>query len=528
MEATATRKAGRREWSGLAVIALPCLLYSMDLTVLNLALPSISAQLSPTSAQTLWIVDIYGFLVAGCLITMGNLGDRIGRRRLLLIGASAFGLASVFAAFANTPGLLIAARALLGVTGATLAPSTLSLIRNMFRDPRERTVAIGVWTTSFSVGSAIGPVLGGVMLEHFFWGSVFLLAVPVMVVLLALGPRLLPEFRDATASPLDPTSALLSLFAVLSAIYGLKLWAADGPGWGPGIAIAAGSVLGTGFIRRQRTLADPLVDLSLFRSLSFSVSLGTFTLVAAIVFGSYVLCAQYLQLVLGLSPMQAGLWTLPGSIAVITGSMLAPAILRRVRPAFVMGGGLALAAIGFTLLSHLEVLGLAGLVAGTSLMYLGMGPVVTLGTDLVVGAAPPERAGAAAALSETSSELGGALGIAILGSVATMTYRSELMQLPAAVRAIAGDTLSGALHAATQLPQATASMLLHDARHAFTDALQLTAAGCAVLAAVAAVVATFVLRRVGSEPAETTRHGADPSSDTRISRTSVAPATQSV
>src|SRR3990170_1904108 len=196
-------RAGRREWVGLAVIALACVLYVMDLTVLHLAVPAVSRDLRPSSAQLLWIIDIYGFLVAGSLITMGTLGDRIGRRRLLMIGAAAFGVASILAALSTSAEMLIATRALLGIAGATLAPSTLSLIRNMFLDPRQRTVAIGVWVTSYAVGGAIGPLLGGVMLEFFWWGSVFLLAVPVMGLLLVLGPVLLPEFRDPQSSRLD-------------------------------------------------------------------------------------------------------------------------------------------------------------------------------------------------------------------------------------------------------------------------------------------------------------------------------------
>ena len=223
-------KAGRREWMGLAVIALPCAVYSMDLTVLNLALPALSEDLAPSSSQLLWIVDIYGFMVAGLLITMGTLGDRIGRRRLLLIGAAAFAAASVFAAISTSAEMLIAARALLGVAAATLAPSTLALIRNMFADPQERTFAIGVWITSFSGGAAIGPLVGGLLLERFWWGSVFLLALPVMALLLAVGPRLLPEFRDPEAGRLDLISAAASLVAVLAVIYGLKQIAQDGVG----------------------------------------------------------------------------------------------------------------------------------------------------------------------------------------------------------------------------------------------------------------------------------------------------------
>src|SRR5687768_2802389 len=214
MKTVKASRATRREWTGLAVIALPCMLYSMDLTVLNLAVPALSAELRPSSAELLWVVDIYGFMVAGCLITMGTLGDRIGRRRLLMIGAGAFGVASALAAFSTSAALLIAARAVLGVAAATLAPSTLSLIRNMFLDPGERTTAIAVWVASFSTGAAIGPVIGGLLLTHFWWGSVFLINVPMMLLLLALGPRLLPEFRDPKAGRLDLVSAILSVAAV--------------------------------------------------------------------------------------------------------------------------------------------------------------------------------------------------------------------------------------------------------------------------------------------------------------------------
>src|SRR6185436_4921822 len=278
-------KAGKREWIGLAVIALPCLLYSMDLTVLHLAIPRLSVDLTPSSVQLLWIIDVYGFMVAGSLITMGTLGDRIGRRRLLLVGAVAFGAASVVAAFSVNAAMLIATRALLGVAGATIAPSTLSLIRNMFLDPRQRTFAIGVWITSYSVGGAIGPLVGGVLLEHLWWGSVFLCAVPVMVLLLAVGPSLLPEYRDPAAGRPDLASAALSLTAVLAMIYGLKRLAQDGVGTVPALSIAAGLALGALFVRRQLRLPDPLIDLRLFRIGAFSASLATYGVSILVLFG---------------------------------------------------------------------------------------------------------------------------------------------------------------------------------------------------------------------------------------------------
>ena len=493
--------ATRREWIGLAVIALPCLLYSMDLTVLYLAVPHLTADLKPTSAQLLWISDIYGFLIAGSLITMGTLGDRIGRRRLLLMGATAFGIASVLAAFSNSAEMLIATRALLGVAGATLAPSTLSLIRNMFLDPHQRTFAIGIWATSFSVGGALGPLLGGVMLEQFWWGSVFLLGVPVMALLLVVGPKLLPEFRDPDAGRLDLTSAAMSLLAVLSVIYGLKRIAQDGAGVVPAGFIVAGIAIGVLFTRRQRRLADPLIDLRLFRIPAFSAALATNMLGIFVAFGTFLFTSQYLQLVLGFSPFVAGLWTLPSSLGFIVGSMMAPVLVRRLRPAYVMAGGLTLVAAGLLLMTQVEgERALTLLVAGTVVLALGLAPVVTLGTNLIVGSAPPERAGAASSLSETATELGGALGIAVLGSIGTTVYRGMMADaiprgVPVEAAEAARGTLGGALATAQQLPQAIGSELLSAARDAFSEGLELTASISAIVALVTAVMAAVVLRR---------------------------------
>jgi DHA2 family multidrug resistance protein-like MFS transporter len=502
-----TPKATRREWIGLAVIALPCLLYSMDLTVLNLAVPAISADLRPSSSQLLWIVDIYGFMVAGALITMGTLGDRIGRRRLLLIGAAAFGIASVLAAFSSSPEMLIAARALLGLAGATLAPSTLSLIRNMFHDPRERTVAIGIWISSYSAGAAIGPLVGGVLLAYFWWGSVFLVGVPVMILLLALGPVLLPEYRDPAAGRIDLASAILSLAAVLLVIYGLKRIAESGIAWLPALAIIAGLIVGALFIRRQQKLADPLIDLQLFKAPAFNASLAGYTLATFVAFGMFLFIAQYLQLVLGMGPFEAGLWTVPFAGAFIAGSLLTPLIVRRVPAMYLIAAGLALAALGFALITQVgETTGPLVLVIAFVVYSLGLAPVFTLSTDLIIGCAPPERAGAAAAISETGSEFGGALGIAILGSIGTAVYRSgmagvKLEGVADQATAAARDTLGGAAAVAETLPEQLAAALLAAAHNAFTDSMELTAGLCAVVVLVMAIAAVMLQRRAQT-PAE--------------------------
>jgi DHA2 family multidrug resistance protein-like MFS transporter len=424
---------------------------------------------------------------------MGTLGDRIGRRRLLLIGAAAFGATSLMAAWSTSAAMLIAARALLGLAGATVAPSTLSLIRTMFGDPRQRTVAISVWITSFSAGGAIGPLLGGILLEWFWWGSVFLLAVPVMALLLVLGPLLLPEFRDPGAGRLDLVSAALSVAAVLAIIYGLKELTRDGPGWPPAVSIVAGLAAGVVFVRRQHRLADPLLDLRLFRSRAFTAALTTNLLSFFAGFGVLLFIAQYLQLVLGLSPLAAGLWMLPASAGTI------------------LAAGLALAAAGLGLLTQLDSpTGLGILVAGSVVFSLALAPVDTLAADLAVGAAPPERSGAASALSETGAEFGGALGIAILGIIGARIYRSQLaVALPAGIlpkTAAARDTLGGAVAAAGRLPGQPGRVLVQAARQAFTQGLHVAFAVSAAAVLGAAVFAAIELRhlRPGSEPGSST------------------------
>ncbi|SDT02007.1 MFS transporter [Jiangella sp. DSM 45060] len=495
--------AGAKEWTALAVLSLPAMLVIMDLTVLHLAVPHLSADLAPSSSQLLWITDIYGFLIAGFLITMGSLGDRIGRRKLLLIGAAAFGVASVLSAYATSPEMLIGARALMGIAGATLMPSTLSLIRNMFLDDRQRTTAISLWMMSFMVGGSIGPLVGGALLEVFWWGSVFLVGVPVMVLLLVAGPFLLPEYRDPRAGRLDLLSAVLLLAAVLPVIYGIKKLASDGFGWLLVAAIAAGLVFAVLFVRRQRSLDDPLIDIELFRNRAFGVTLGVMTTATFAMMGLNLFVMQYLQLVHGLSPLRAGLWVLPMTGAMMIGMMAAPLLVRYVRPGYVISGGLLVSSAGIALMTQIDgSSGFGVLIAGTCVMAAGFTPQAALGTDLVIRAAPPEKAGAASAASETSNELGGALGLAILGSVGTAVYRSGMSdsvpsELPGDAAAAAGDTLAGATAVAATLPDAVGGPLLDAARAAFTDGLQATAVVSALAVLAGAVLAAVLLRRVG-------------------------------
>jgi DHA2 family multidrug resistance protein-like MFS transporter len=488
------------------------MLVSMDITVLYLAVPALSADLQPTSSQLLWIVDIYGFMIAGSLITMGTLGDRIGRRRLLLIGAAAFGVASVVAAFSNSAEMLIATRALLGVAGATLMPSTLSLIRNMFLNSKDRTTAIGFWMAGFSVGGAMGPLVGGLLLEHLWWGAAFLIGVPCMALLLVLGPMLLPEFKDPSAGRLDVTSAALSLVGVLAVILGVKQFAEHGAAVESFLAVLVGlGVLGA-FLLRQRGLADPLIDLRLFRVPAYSASLATNTLAVFLAFGVFLFVAQYLQLVEGLSPLRAGLWMIPSSAVFVVGAMVAPRLVRRVRPSYIVGFGLLVAALGLGIMTQASAAsGLVALVVGSVVLDLGLSLVFTLSTDLIVGTAPPERAGAASAVSETANELGGALGIAVIGSIGTAVYRRQVAgEIPAGLSpesvAVARDTLGGALTVAEELPVELGAALVRSANEAFVHGLQLSAWISTALAVATALFAAFVLRNV--RPASELEDGA--------------------
>ncbi|VVJ23443.1 Uncharacterized MFS-type transporter [Amycolatopsis camponoti] len=432
-----TARAGRREWVGLAVLALPTLLVSLDVFVLVLALPKLAAGLHADGTQQLWIMDTYGFMVAGFMVTMGTLGDRIGRRKLLLIGAAAFGIASVAAAFSTTAGMLIAARAVLGIAGATLAPSTLSLIGTLFKNPQQRAQAIGIWAGCFTVGAIIGPMVGGFLLEHFWWGSVFLLGVPAMVLLLVIGPKLLPEYRDEQAGRLDLPSVGLSLAAILPAVYGVKELARDGVHPLPAVSLITGLAVGYVFYKRQRALKDPLVDFSLFAAKAFRTTLGGMLLFSMLGGTTMLFTAQFLQVAQHLSPVGAALGLLPGMAASTVSFLAAPHLARRVKANVLIAGGVALAAAGMAILAVVDPAAGAGWPAlGFAVTSLGVGPMVALGTDLVVGSVPQRKAGAAASLAQTVNEFGYALGIATVGTLGNAVAGAH--GLPSGLHVVAG------------------------------------------------------------------------------------------
>ncbi|MEV5766799.1 MFS transporter [Micromonospora sp. NPDC052213] len=495
-------RARGREWLGLVALVIPALLASMDLSVLFMAAPWISAELEPSTGQYLWIMDIYGFVMAGLLVTMGSLGDRVGRRRLLLVGAAAFGAASLLAAFATTPELLIVARALLGLGGATLAPSTLSLIRGMFADEDQRRTAVGVWTAGFTGGIAIGPIVGGFLLERFWWGSVFVINVPVMLLLLAVGPFLLRESKDPHPGRFDPLSSLLSLGAVLPVIYAVKHFAEEGPNPSSLVTLLVGLAVGALFVRRQRRSEHPMIDVRLFAASSFSAAIGANTAIAFASAGMGLLAVTFLQAVLGLSPFDAALWMLPTIVGSVVGVALASALAPRTRPAILVAAGLVVAAGGFLLVSTMRVdTPVWWLIASYGLLTLGVGMTSTLATSLVLTTAPPERAGAASAISETSTEFGGALGIAVLGSISAGIYRARMdTEVPAGLGDdlvhTATDTVGGALAVAGQVPAEVAGVLRDRAFAAFTDGFTATAVVGAAILLVGALVSAVALRRV--------------------------------
>ncbi|MEV5965204.1 MFS transporter [Kribbella sp. NPDC051952] len=499
---SSTERAGRKEWIALGVLALPLLLVSMDVSVLYFAVPFISADLGVNATEQLWIFDIYGFVLAGLLITMGSLGDRIGRRKLLIFGAIGFGLASVAAAYAQNPEQLIAARAILGIGGATLMPSTLALIRNMFHDAGQRSKAIAFWSAVMMGGITLGPVLGGFLLEHFWWGSVFLINTPAMLLLLVLAPMLLPEFKAPAGGRFDLIGSVLSLAAVLPVIWGIKELAANGFSALPVVSIVAGVVFGLVFVQRQRTAAYPMLDLSMFRNRAFSGSLAANTIGTLALVGNAVFLTQYLQLVHGLSPLKAALWSLAPSVLVGGAAPLATVLAGKMDRAYVIGGAFVLGAFGYGVLTQVHVgSSLAVPLVGAGLLAAGLVMVMTLVTEAVVGSVAPERAGSASAVMETCAEFGGALGIAVLGSIGTAAYRSDL---PADAAAPLREGLPAATAAAAHLPGQAAEALLATARHAFTHSMNVVAVvGCILLLATA-VVTTLTLRGTTHTPQQPT------------------------
>jgi DHA2 family multidrug resistance protein-like MFS transporter len=490
---TRGRKAGI-----IGVCILAQILIAVDMTVLHLAIPVLSEALHPSTTQALWIADGYGFALAGLLITMGNVGDRIGRKRLLLGGAAVFGVVSVATAYAPNAEMLIALRVLLGMSAATLMPSTLSILRNTFTG-KERTAAIGVSSGLTILGFGLGPLVGGALLDHFWWGSVFLVNVPVVIVLIVAGLAVLPESRNPRPGRIDLVSVGLSLAGILGVVYTIKEIAYKGlDHWD----VYAAAVIGIGcllaFLLRQPRLREPLMDLKLFGNRAFSATIGTTVLAMFAQLAVSVMITQYFQLVLGWPPLKSGLAGLPGMGGAMVGGVLGGVLIKVLGRAGTVTLGCAASALGFALYSQVDIgTGYPYLVVTMAVFGIGLALVLTIATDTVLGVVPKERAGAASAISETATELGGALGIAVLGSVLGSLYRQDLVLpggLSPTAAASAKETLSGAVQVAAQAPGGDA--LLQSAREAFLGGMQVTMLGAAGLMVVVAGVAWVALRGV--------------------------------
>ncbi|MFB8396975.1 MFS transporter [Streptomyces yangpuensis] len=495
-------RAGRKEWIALVVLILPLLLVSMDVSVLYFAVPFITKELDPSSAQQLWIFDIYGFVLAGTLITMGSLGDRIGRRKLLIAGSVAFGAASAVAAYASSADMLIVARGVLGVAGATLLPSTAALVRNMFHDEKQRQTAVAIWTAALTGGISLGPVLSGFLLDHFWWGSVFLVNVPFMLLLLTLGPLLVPESKDPKPGPFDLLSSVLLLLAMLPVVYGIKELATNGAEPLSLAAMAVGIAFALMFVLRQRR-PEPMLELSMFKHRSYSGPLLVKLIAMFGLTGFTVFTTQYLQSVKDLSPLVAALWILIPSVGVgITAPVSAVLLQKGVHRAFLVSAGFAIGLVGFLVMILVEADSALWLVlTGATLQASGIVVVMTMATEMILGTVPPTKAGAAAATLETSAQLGGSLGIAILGSISAAVYRDEVVQgvpegTPAGALAPIQDTLGGALVTAAQLPAEIGGKVVETARAAFVDGMHAAAVTGAVLIFLASVVSAITLRKV--------------------------------
>ncbi|MFC0673594.1 MFS transporter [Brachybacterium hainanense] len=495
---TTPRTGARARWAALAVLMLPVLLVAVDNTVLSFALPLISEALAPSGPQQLWIIDVYPLVLAGLLVPMGALGDRLGRRRLLLIGGTGFTVISAAAAFAPTAAALIAARALMGFFGAMLMPATLSLIRNIFTDPTERRTAIAIWAAGFSGGAALGPIVGGFLLEHFSWGSVFLMAVPVMLPLIVLGPRLVPESRDPNPGPVDPVSVVLALATMTPLTYAIKSFASEGA-----TAVSVGAAViallaGIVFVRRQLRRETPMLDVTLFTRPAFSGAVAANLLSVFSMVGFLYFVSQHLQLVSGLSPMKAGMVLVPGLIVTIVAGLLVVRIVRRITPGTAVVAGLLMNAVGFTIVAVTGTWGSdLALMLAFMVLGAGVGTAETISNDLILAAVPAEKAGAASAISETAYETGSVLGTAVLGSLLNAAYTAHLV-LPAGLSAQqatdASHTLGGATAVAAQLPASTADALLASAQHAFDSGVLLTSLIGMGLMLVAACIARRTLR----------------------------------
>ncbi|MFF2412020.1 MFS transporter [Streptomyces sp. NPDC058092] len=486
----------------LGLLTLPALLLFMMLTILFLASPYLAADLEPSGTEILWILDIYGFLMASLLVLMGTVADRFGHRNLLVVGAALFGVFSVVAAMTDSPVMMIVWRAVLGIAAAMQMPATLGLIFSMFQDAKQRGVAIGVWAAAISAGVALGPLLAGLLLEAFTWRATFLVAVPVMAVVVIGGPLLLPRHQASQGSKLDLFSALLLVVSLLPFIYGIKTFATDDEPMRSLAAVVVGLAFAVWFVVRQLRATAPLLDVRLFANRTVGGALGVFILASTALGGVYLMFTQFLQQVKDLSPLRTGFSILPAALVLIVVATLSPIIARRIRPGYVIATGLAVQVVGYLLFTQVEsTTGLPLLIAGFVVLYPAVSPSMALTTDLVVGSVPPEKAGAAGGLASTVNDLGISLGVAIIGTIGTAVYSNGLASklpegLSSDAKHAAEENLSGAVAAARNLPDNLADPLLRVTKDAFAHGLNVGSGIAAVIAAAGAIIAAVMLRHV--------------------------------
>lgn len=494
------RSSHDNRWAILVLLCLSLLLITVDATVLHIAVPALTAALEPSAVQLLWIIDVYSLVVAPLLILFGTLGDRYGRKRLVLAGFVLFGVASAAAAFSPSPLALVAARALLGVGGAMIMPATLSLIRQVFTDRRERAVALGVWSAVAAAGAAVGPLIGGVLVGV-WWGAVFLINVPILLVLLPAAARLLPESCGRRDRPWDARSAILSVLGILSVAFGLKE-AGSGSLMPPAAALAVflgGVALLVWFVRRQTRLATPLLEVGLFRNREFSTGVGGVLLGVFALVGLQLMLAQYLQLVLGDSPLRAAVRMLPLVLSAVAGGLAAAHILPRLGMRATMSGGLGLVALALTPTLGWGVEGHPVMLA-ICFVGIGFGVQVALlaASDTIMSSVPESHAGGAAAIEETAYELGAGMGVAVLGTITTVVYAPALQPVPGVPQGAmeqARQSLAGAAHVAGEVGGSAGGALLSAAQWAFVNALHTTVVVSVVLLSLTAVAVAMLPRR---------------------------------
>ncbi|MDQ6617434.1 MAG: MFS transporter [Actinomycetota bacterium] len=514
----------RRRWATLGVLCLSLMVIGLDNTILNVALPTLSRQLHASTSSLQWIVDIYTLVFAGLLLTAGSLGDRFGRYQTLAIGLALFGLGSLASALAGSTGMLIATRAFMGIGGAFIMPSTLSIITNVFTDPVERGKAIGIWAGVAALGIGIGPVAGGFLLTHFYWGSVFFVNLPILAIALVAGWFLVPDSKDPTAPRLDPIGALLSIIGLAA-----LLWAViEAPirGWGSTgtvAGLAGGAVILAAFVWWELHYSSPMLDMRFFQNPRFTAASMAVALTFFSLFGSLFLLTQYLQSVHGYSPLRAGALLIPQAGVLMIVAFGSANLVQRFGNKLVVGFGLTVVAFSLAAFARLSANApLWEIILVTVVMAIGMGNVMAPATDSIMGSLPREKAGVGSAMNDTTRQTGGAIGVAVLGSILASKFRGTIAaqgrshHLPAPVIAAIKSDVTAALRVArSPLGARDAATIGSIARHSFVVSFHLASlVGSAVLLLAAIGVFRWLPARASDDPrpprtTPTRAHGAD-------------------